>query len=260
MRSVVREASGIRVLGGPTTTAPPSDASDRLPTIVLVHGIGTSHRYFSRLHRELETETMVYSLDLPGFGGTPKPAFTASVREMALLIANALDELAVRDAVLVGHSMGVQWVVELALLRPDLVSLVVAIGPVADSAHRTLAAQSRALAVDVMGEPPLTNAVVFVDYLRCGPAYYLAQSKPMLSYPVDERVAALTRPLLVIRGGNDPIAGDDWCRRLAARTPVGCVVTVPGNRHVVQFTAPKAVAGAIRSTIARMSTDQSTRR
>jgi pimeloyl-ACP methyl ester carboxylesterase len=245
MRSTEHTTSGIRVLGG--RAAPTGLAGESTPTVVLVHGIGASHRYFARLHEQLETDTMVYSLDLPGFGGMLKPAFSPTVREMALLMANALDELAVRDAVLVGHSMGAQWVVELALLRPDLVCRVVVIGPVTDSAHRTLAAQSRALTVDILGEPPLTNAVVFIDYLRCGPLYFLAQSKPMLSYPIDERVASLSQPLLVLRGGNDPIADEDWCRRLAKRAPIGRLVTVPGNRHVVQFTAPKAVANAIRS-------------
>ena len=47
-------------------------ASGARPAIVMVHGIGTSHRYFSRLHRELESNGTVYPLDLPGFGGSPK--------------------------------------------------------------------------------------------------------------------------------------------------------------------------------------------
>jgi len=242
--------TGIRAFVGDTHASDAVAASGARPAIVLVHGIGTSHRYFSRLHHELESDGPVYSLDLPGFGGALKPSFSPTVREMALLLARSLDELALRDVVLVGHSMGAQWVVELALLRPDLASHVVLIGPVSDSKHRSLLAQSRALAVDILGEPPLTNAVVFLDYLRCGPAYFLAQSTPMLSYPIDERVASLTQPLLVLRGGNDPIASEDWCRRLVARAPIGCLVTVPHNRHVVQFTAPRAVAGALRSFVA----------
>lgn len=250
MPSALTLTTGIRVFDDGPRTGGAGAASGERPATVLVHGIGTSHRYFSRLHRELASDGPVYSLDLPGFGGTLKPSFSPSVREMALMLAGSLDELGVSGAVLVGHSMGAQWVVELALLRPDLVSRVVVVGPVTDSKHRSLAAQSRALAVDILGEPPLTNAVVFVDYLRCGPVYFLAQSKPMVTYPIDERVASLTQPMLVLRGGNDPIASEDWCRRLVARAPTGCLVTVPGHRHVVQFTAPRAVAGAIRAFVA----------
>jgi pimeloyl-ACP methyl ester carboxylesterase len=249
MRTGDQVTSGIRVLGGDTRPSASPSASGSRPTYVLVHGVGASHRYLARLHRELEADSLVYSVDLPGFGGMPKPSDSPTVNEMAVRLARVLDVLGVRNAVLVGHSMGAQWVVELALIRPELAARVVVMGPVTDSAHRTLLAQSRALAVDILGEPPLTNATVFIDYLRCGPLYYLAQSKPMLSYPIDERVASLSQPLLVLRGGNDPIAGDDWCRRLVARAPVGCLVTVPGNRHVVQFTAPKAVAGALRSFV-----------
>jgi pimeloyl-ACP methyl ester carboxylesterase len=249
MRTDDQVTSGIRVLGGDSRPSAHPSASGSRPTYVLVHGVGASHRYLARLHSELETDSLVYSVDLPGYGGLPKPSDSPSVHEMAVRLARVLDVLGVSEAVLVGHSMGAQWVVELALIRPDLASRVVIIGPVADSAHRTLFAQSRALAVDILGEPPVTNATVFLDYLRCGPIYYLQQSKPMLSYPIDERVTSLTQPLLVMRGGNDPIASDDWCRRLVARAPDGCLVTVPGNRHVVQFTAPKAVAGAIRSFV-----------
>ncbi|WP_382307233.1 alpha/beta fold hydrolase [Herbiconiux sp. UC225_62] len=220
---------------------------------VLVHGIGTSHRYLSRLHDEFARTGPVHSIDLPGFGGLPKPPEAPSVPEMAAALADVLDGLGLRRPVLVGHSMGAQWVVELAATRADLASAVVAIGPVADDRHRTLTAQSVALGIDILGEPPVVNAVVFLDYLRCGPAWFLRESGPMLSYPIDERVADLTVPLLVVRGGNDPIAGTAWCRRLRDAAPRGSLAVVPGHRHVVQFTAPRAVASAISTFLAAQS-------
>src|SRR5688572_6308002 len=99
------------------------------PTFVLVHGIGVSHRYLSRLHERLSLSGTVHSIDLPGFGGLPKPERAPSVAEMAESIGELLTELGVAHAVLVGHSMGCQWVVELAAQRPDLARLVVIMGP-----------------------------------------------------------------------------------------------------------------------------------
>jgi len=61
------------------------------PAYVLLHGIGVSHRYLARLHLELARGTnrrnvqadagaaAVYSFDLPGFGGTPRPARPVTV-------------------------------------------------------------------------------------------------------------------------------------------------------------------------------------
>ena len=153
------------------------------------------------------------------------------------------------SAVLVGHSMGAQWVVELAASRPDLAAGVVLIGPVADDAHRTASAQAAALAWDTMGESLGANAVVLLDYLRCGPVWFLTQLRHMIAYPIEDRVPEILAPLLVIRGGNDPIAGTEWCRKLRSRAPNGSFVKVPGHRHVVQFTAAPAVASAsVRSS------------
>jgi len=226
-----------------------ASATPPLP-IVLVHGIGMSHRYFARLHREFAGSRDVHALDLPGFGRFGRPADPLPVERMATLIAGALSRLGVSRAVLVGHSMGAQWVVELARQRPDLVESVVLIGPVVDDAHRTLAAQARAMALETLAETPVVNTIVLTDYLRCGMPWYLTQLRHMLAYPIEDRVAELDVPVLVMRGGNDPVAGLDWCRRLRLRASAATLVVVPGKRHVVQFTAPRAVAAAIDAFLA----------
>lgn len=245
------------------STAPPPERRDEVsaaahpaqaPVHILVHGIGASHRYLSRLHAELALRGEVHSIDLAGFGGLPKPGHSPSVAEMAEALATALDLLGVPAGVLVGHSMGAQWVVELAVQRPDRATGVVIIGPVADDRHRSLPAQGVALGLDILLEPPDINAVVLLDYLRCGPLWFLRQSKPMLTYPIEQRVADLAVPLLVVRGGLDPIAGTAWCRRLRDLAADGRLAVVPGHRHVVQHSAPRAVASAVLSLRAGAST------
>jgi len=214
---------------------------------VLVHGIGMSHRYLSRLRTELATDAEVHMIDLPGFGGLPKPKTSPDVAAMARALGTVLDELRVRRAILVGHSMGAQWVVELALQRPDLASAVVAIGPVTDDRRRGALRQALRLARDSALEPPRANAIVLTDYVRSGPLWYARQARHMLRYPIEHRVPLLTVPLLVLRGGADPIAREEWARRLAARAPAGSVSVIPGHRHLVQDTAAAAVAERIRA-------------
>jgi pimeloyl-ACP methyl ester carboxylesterase len=217
----------------------------REPAIVLVHGIGVSHRYLSRLHDELAARRTVFSIDLPGFGGLPKPRRDLDVPEMAHALGQVVAGLGVGPVVLLGHSMGCQWVVEAALQRPDLVTTVVAMGPVADDRYRTMIGQTRALAVDTLGEPPSVNVIVFTDYLRCGVPWYLTQLRHMLAYRLEERVPDLAVPLLLIRGGADPIAGLEWCRRLRRSAATAQLVLIPRHHHVAQHSSPKAVASAI---------------
>lgn len=220
-------------------------AGSAAPTVVLVHGIGMSHRYLAKLQEVLAESTDVVSIDLPGFGGLPKPEVDVDVERMAAGIADVLTLLGRESTILVGHSMGAQWVVEAARQRPSLASMVVTIGPVTDERHRTLGAQARALGLDTLGERPSTNAIVFTDYIRCGIRWYLMQLRHMLGYRIEDRVRELRMPLLVIRGGSDPVAGRDWCRRLTDEAPVSRFVEVPHRPHVVQQSAPFAVASAI---------------
>jgi len=240
-RPAERGVQAFRVI---TTEAPDTDQD--ATAIVLVHGIGTSHRYFRRLHDALAVTAPVISVDLPGFGGLPKPDSDIDVSQMADALGELLSERVSRPVVLVGHSMGSQWVVETALRHPELVAHVVIIGPVTDEMHRSVLAQSRALALDMLGESPSINAVVLADYLRCGVPWYLTQLRHMLVYPIEDRVGELTRPLLIIRGSRDPVAGWTWCRRLRDVAPASALVEVPGGHHVVQCAAPAAVASAIR--------------
>ena len=222
-----------------------SAASAPRSTYVLVHGIGMSHRYYARLHERLADTADVHSIDLPGYAGLPKPAENIDIAAMAAALGAVLDEVAPGPVILVGHSMGAQWVIELGVQRRDLIAGVVVIGAVTDERHRSLPAQALALALDSVGEPPAVNAIVFTDYLRAGVRWYLAQAQHMLSYPIEDRAAELTVPLLVLRGGTDPIAGQEWCRRLRDRAADGVFVEVPGHNHVVQWSAPRAVASAL---------------
>ncbi|QIG38725.1 alpha/beta hydrolase [Microbacterium sp. 4R-513] len=227
--------------------ASPGPSGSERPPFVLVHGIGMSHRYLSKLHDLLAAEGPVYSIDLPGFGGLPKPGHDVDVFQMATALGEVIASLDVVPVVLVGQSMGCQWVVEAGAQRPDLVSHVVAIGPVVDESHRTAVAQTVALAIDSLGEPPNVNALVLTDYIRCGVPWYLAQLRHMLAYPIEDRVTALTMPLLLVRGGRDPIAGQEWCRRLRDRASSARLVVIPGHFHNAQQSAPRAMASAIEA-------------
>lgn len=217
------------------------------PVYVLVHGIGMSHRYLKPLHEELSTDAEVHSIDLPGFGGLPKPGRGSGIRIIADALGVVLDKLGVSDAVLVGHSMGSQWVVELAIRRPDLARGVVVFGPVTDSRRRGLLWQAALLARDSALEPPRPNMIVFTDYVRCGPIWYARQVRHMLRYPIEDRVGLLDVPLLVLRGGADPIAQQSWADRLGARAATAEVSAIPGHHHLAQFTASHESAERIRA-------------
>lgn len=216
------------------------------PAYALLHGIGVSHRYLARLHLELAKTADVYSFDLPGFGPSPRPRRQLQVADYAAFVGTVLTDAGVRRVVPVGHSMGAQFAVELALQEPDLVAGAVLMGPVVETGRKSVPRQALALTRDAMFSESLScNAIVFSDYFRAGFRWYLTELPVMMEYPLKERVAAVRQPVLVLRGGKDPISRRPWCEELAAAAPHGSMGEVPGKGHVLQHTASEAAAEII---------------
>ncbi|MEE2523682.1 alpha/beta hydrolase [Pseudarthrobacter sp. J75] len=238
---------------GPAHTVGPQGAKEP-PSYVLLHGIGVSHRYLARLHLELAKTGNVYTFDLPGFGDAPSPREQIQVEQYADFVAAALADEAARQmngsptggSIVVGHSMGTQFAVELALRRPQLVSGVVLMSPVVDPQRGTVLKQAADLTTDALFcESPSSNITVFSDYFRAGPRWYLTELPVMMGYPLAGRTSQVQQPVLVVRGSRDPVARGRWCRELAETAPHGTLVEVPGKGHVVQHTGTAAVATAI---------------
>jgi pimeloyl-ACP methyl ester carboxylesterase len=204
---------------------------DLAPTVVLVHGIGMSHRSFRRTQAALAATHRTISVDLPGFGGLPGAGRRLQIEELADLVVRAVRSRGTGPLVLVGQSMGTQVVAEAARRHPGSVASVVLIGPVVVEGRRHAVLQALDLARDCLVEGLRMNGVVTTDYLRSIPQY-LRELGPMLRHRLEDTLPQIDRPVLVVRGSRDPIARRDWATRLAAAAPRGEFVELPGPHHV----------------------------
>lgn len=212
---------------------------------VLVHGIGVSSRYFGPLAAELAKRGTVYAVDLPGYGASPNPGRDVTIADHAAVLASHLDAAGIENPVLVGHSMGVQVITQLAVDCPALTDRLVLIGPTMDPRARTVPKASFRLLRDILREPLRSNLVVLSDYLfRCGVPYYFRQLPHLIADRLEDRLPQLTAKTMVIRGDNDPIAPAKWATAVAAHASEAMLHTVTGP-HVVMFTDPVSVAALI---------------
>jgi pimeloyl-ACP methyl ester carboxylesterase len=226
------------------TLAPAGRSRDDLaPTVVLVHGIGMSHRSFRGLQRVLSRSYRTIAVDLPGFGGAPRPGRRLEIDDLARLVRTALSDRGVRECIAVGQSMGTQVTVEMALQDPEFVTSVVMIGPVVEEGRRSVLQQALAITVDGFRERPLMIGRLHIDYMRSMPTY-LRELGPMMRYDTVPAVAALTVPVLVMRGTGDPVARHDWSERVAGAAREGAFIELPGPHHV-QETHPAAASAVI---------------
>ena len=128
--------------GGGATWQPPRGHVQKLaldvrvlgrgePTIVLLHGLAGSNRYFGAKFDALSSEGRLVVPDLLGFGGSPRPATGAYDAKLhAAAVSRALDQLGTEGPIyLVSHSAGAVVALEVARLRGPQVRGVVAFNP-----------------------------------------------------------------------------------------------------------------------------------
>src|ERR671931_1017275 len=90
----------------------------RGPAVVLVHGLGGFAESWRHTLRGLAARTTVYALDLPGFGASAKPRARYHLRYFAAALHGFIEALGIREASLVGHSLGAAVSVTYALTHP----------------------------------------------------------------------------------------------------------------------------------------------
>lgn len=202
--------------------------------VLLVHGFGISSSYFVPLIRGLAPEFDVYAPDLPGHGRSGSPRRALGIVELAEGLAGWMDETGLSGASVVAHSMGTQVAVELALGRPDLAGRVALIGPTLyPDARRALPALSRLLLGSGRERPSMMGLIV-KDYSRMAPRL-LGEFRAMQSHRLDERLAGLDAPILLVRGEKDRIAPQHWLDSLAELARRADRVVVPKAGHAVHY-------------------------
>jgi pimeloyl-ACP methyl ester carboxylesterase len=196
--------------------------------ILLVHGLGLTHRYFARLQPLVPGSR---AIDLEGTSLDEMTASVARVAEPGTLI--------------VANSLGSQIATELAVRSPGSVRGLVLSGPTWDPAAPSIPAQLLRLLADSYREQPSLVPVALADYARRGPWHILRAARSMLRHPMAERLAQVEVPVVIVRGSGDPICGERWAEQLAAAPADGRLVTVHGAAHAVDWSHPGALVQAV---------------
>lgn len=96
--------------------------------LLLIHGIGSSHRSWDLIINQLAAHREVIAVDLPGFGATPPLAGETTISTLADAITDFLRDENLLGIDAVGSSMGARLVLELAR-RGGVLGSVVSLDP-----------------------------------------------------------------------------------------------------------------------------------
>ena len=224
--------------------AAPTAGSDA-PPVVLVHGLGTSDRWWAPTIPVLAERYRVLAPDLVGFGrsaGQPVQLDVAADELAAWASAVGLE-----SATWVGHSMGGQITIDLAARYPELVERLVLVDaaglPVSKDVTRHLMNVVRASPFMPLAAYPVAVECV----LRCGPVAITRASHQILSTDLETRVRSIGAPTLVVWGGRDTLLPPSYGRRLAAMIPGATFVELERAGHSPQWEAPTEFEQALLS-------------
>lgn len=210
-------------------------------TFVMVHGIGVSSDYFEPLARALHPHGDILLLDLPGFGGIPRPSNRLSIAGFAETVRAGIEAEHLVNPVFIGHSMGGQVVVEL-LARHDISRHAVLIGPPVNPAERTIAKQAFRLLQSARHESRKLRLVASRAYLRCGPSWFIDVLPSMMRYPTLERLPHLRADTLVITGALDTVTPAPWIEQVVEAIPRARGAVIEGAAHSVIYEHTDEVA------------------
>lgn len=249
--------------------------------LVLIHGLSSYMGFWEYQVEALAGTHRVLALDLPGYGQSSRPDAPYTMAWYAEVVSQWMSAVDAPRATVVGHSMGGQIAMTLALDHPERVERLVLSAPAGFERFEPGAAdfmkdwwtESRALGASE--EEVRANFVTMVfnrvdpgverlieERVRLGqhPAFRgtsVAVSRSiagMVDGPVWDRLPAITVPTLVVFGTDDrmipnPVFTGGRTRTIAeagvARLPDAKLVLIPGAGHTVHHDAPAAFNEAL---------------
>lgn len=254
--------------------------------IVLIHGYTASMNWFEELGPLLAQNHRVIRVDLLGHGGSDKPAAGYEIADQASAVAEALAQIDVSGATVVGHSLGGTVATAVAEQSPELASRVVILDQAGNDEHEgDLGLAARLGYVPVIGPALYRGTQIAPDSLvrnqydvAFAPGFNLAsgfenpdqvvddlremtytayvdivdaEEEYSEARSLDDRLSAIEVPLLVVFGAEDELydaepALEDYWDVAGAQTEL-----LDGVGHSPNVEAPERTAALIEAFIAR---------
>lgn len=232
--------------------------------VVLIHGSNLDSRSLSALATALAADHRVVELDLRFHGQSKEGEGPFSFQDDVRAV---MDAAGVTRAALIGHSLGGQVAVDLALMAPARVSRLVLVAPGLSgrAAMRrqegvepmiaALRARDFVGAADALARMPVmtlyrdtTRQAEVRAMVRDNARLFAADPRRMQSTgaPGAGRLGELAVPVLVVMGGADPTESSDVGREIVAGVRGARGETLAGCGHLVPIECAGELARAVR--------------
>ena len=232
------------------------------PVLVLHRDIGTPEG--SSFHDELAKSADVIVAHHPGWGGTPRPEWMRSVRDVAVMHRGLLTELGVEKAALIGLGFGGWIAAEMATMAPRDVAKLVLVGAmgikppegdILDQAIVSYIDYARAGFHDqkafdkIYGAEPSTDQLEAWDIAR-EMCFRIAWKPYMYSQTLPHLLGSVKVPALIVWGDKDKIVPVSAAKRYLSALPNAKLEIIQDCGHCVDLEQPERLAKLVTPFIA----------
>jgi len=234
--------------------------------VLLLHG-GAGPASVSAFAEDLSRYKHVITPTHPGFAGTPRPAHMTSVKELARSYALLIERARMRDALVIGFSIGGWIAAEMATLRPAGVAglILVDAGGIEVPGQTILDVFSIApseLASFAYHAPErfridmtkLTERQVAAMRSNFATLAVYGRAQNMQDPDLRSRLASVDIPALVVWGESDRVVPPDYGRAYAAAFPKGRFELIAECGHMPQLETPNELLAAVTTFIDGLGT------
>ncbi|MFE9680512.1 alpha/beta fold hydrolase [Streptomyces sp. NPDC006285] len=262
----IRSRNNVTVIG-------PEEA----PVVVLAHGFGCDQNMWRLTVPDLAKQYRVVLFDYVGSGGSDLSAWDqerySSLQGYAQDVVDVLEELDLKKAVFVGHSVSAMVGVLAARTAPERIGALVMVAPspcyvdddgyrggftaedideLLDSLESNYLGWSSTMAPVIMGNPERPELGQELTNSFCATDPDIARIFARTTFLSDSRedLKSVTVPTLVLECSQDVIAPREVGAYVHAAIPSSRLVTLDATGHCPQLSAPEATSGAILDFLA----------
>lgn len=220
------------------------------PPVVLVHGLGLSAGLWQpHLARLARAGYRAIAPDLPGFGRSAGPVAGLSVGGAAAWLLELANALEVDRPAWIGHSIGAQQVMRLAVAAPRRAAALVLAAPTGRAGWHAIR-QPAGLLATAFQEPPGLVTGVLRRYLRSPLTTVTTWIRTMAHNTALDAPRVLCPTLLVV-GERDAVVPDRFVGHLMRLLPDAQALEIPGATHAVALDPVGPFTDAVIGFLAR---------
>jgi non-heme chloroperoxidase len=228
--------------------------------VILLHGFTDSWRSYELVLPYLPATVHAFALSQRGHGDSDKPFNGYDPADFANDVADFMDALQIKQAIIVGHSMGSVIAQKFAIDHPSRTLGIVLIGSFAGFAHNEMI-QGFQTVLDTLNDPieqqfalefqqgTLANpvpeiflSIVVQESLKVPSRVWKTTAKALFQSNYVEALKKVTKPALIVWGDKDVLSPRKDQDVLAGALIRSQLVVYTGTGHAVHWEEPEKFA------------------